>query len=203
MMRKRRKRWKGGRKRVIGVPREANGRISRRKQDRQMRDEMTADEAKRVVLEARRRHTGLPDHYLDLQDAGRPNAGTLHGIMHLRGELDRDQWRAAEWYLGRRSDYLRAIGAPAPEAYIDVPPGTGDPDRHAAWASGVMARWAEVMGCIRDAWIRHRQPLASALDLILVRQQYLDHMVRPLRIALDALDERFLRAARARAAGHR
>jgi hypothetical protein len=123
--------------------------------------------------------------------------------MHLRGEIDRGQWRAAEWYLGRRADYLRAIGAPDREAYIDVPPGTGDPDRHAAWASRVMARWAEVMGCIGDASIRHRQPLASALDLILVRQQYLDHMVRPLRIALDALDERFLQAARATMAAYR
>ena len=203
MGKRRWRRGKGGRPRKAGVPREPNGRISRRAADVREMDEMTAAEAKVVMIEARRRHTGLPDCYLDLHDAGRPNAGTLHGIMHLRGEIDRDQWRAAEWYLGRRSDYLRAISAPEREVYVDVPPGTGDPDKHATWATRVRERWTEVIGCIADASIRHRQPLAAALDLILVRQQYLDHMIRPLRIALDALDERFLRAARARAAGHR
>lgn len=173
--------------------REPSGRLSRRAEHVREREEMTEAEAKSVVIEARVRH-GIPRHLADLSDAGRPNAGTVHGIMRLRNELDQDQWSAAEWFLGRRAAYLRAVAAPG-RPIEPVEAAVGEDDA-ADWARAAIGRYHEVLDCIRDVSSQVRAPVISAFDVILVRQQYLPHLVGDLRIGLNAVHRVFLAGQR-------
>jgi len=176
-------------------PREPNGRLSRRRVHIMDRQEMTQREAQSVAIEARMRHTGLPEAVVSLNHAGRPNAGTVHGIMCLRGDLSREQWDAAEWYIGKRAAWLRAIEAPNQETGA-VSGGEFDPDRHAEFCRIAMASWAAICDAVQHASAEARSPLASALDLFLVRQHHIEHMAGDLRLVLNAIHRRFLASRR-------
>lgn len=171
--------------------REPNGRLSRRVLHTKEREEMTQREAQSVAIAARMRHTGLPEEVVSLNVAGRPNAGTLHGIMCLRGDISREQWDAAEWWIGKRAANLRAINAPGQETGPG-PGGEFDPDRHQAFCDLARKEWAAITDCIQTASTEARAPLAAALDVFLVRGIYLPHMVGDLRLALNAITRRFL-----------
>lgn len=175
--------------------REPNGRLSRRVVHVREREDMTTREAQSVVIAARMRHTGLSEEAVSINHAGRPNAGTVHGIMYLRGELSRLQFEAAEWYIGKRAAWLRAVDAPGQHTGPSSR-GEFDPDRHAEFCAQAIKAWQTVLDCIQDASTETRAPLASALDVILVRQQHMDHMVGDLRIALNAIHRRFLQGLR-------
>lgn len=208
---KRRKR-RGGRPRVEGVEREANGKPSRRASVRREREAMTEAEAKSVAIEARVRHTGLSR---ELADA--PMASTIHGTMRLLGmEAERrkkplgpgmltaDQWEAADWYLGRRAMWLRTIDAPGRqvEEQRNLPPelvGLSAEEyqqKLREWTDRVKAEWASVLACLQQASIEHRSPIISAFDLILVRNEPMPHMEGDLRIGLNAIHRRFIAAER-------
>lgn len=184
------KKRKGGRKPTPGY-REPNGRLSRRKAHVEFRTAAEVFENQRVVLEARVRHTGLPAHLVSLNDAGRPNAGSVHGVMCLRGEISREQWDAAEWWIGKRAAWLRAIDAPNQETG-SAPAGEFDPDRHAQFCKHAIEQWAAITDCIQAASTDTRSPLAAALDVFLVRGHHLNHMAGDLRLALNAITRRFL-----------
>lgn len=171
--------------------REPNGRLSRRIVHLQAREEMTQREAQSVAIAARMRHTGLPEEVVSLNVAGRPNAGSVHGVMCLRGEISREQWDAAEWWIGKRAAWLRAIDAPHWD--IGTPPaGDSDPDRHAQFCKHAIEQWAAITDCIQTASTDTRSPLAAALDVFLVRGHHLNHMAGDLRLALNAISRRFL-----------
>lgn len=185
------------RKRDAVTRREPNGRLSRRAADRKDRDAMSADEAKSVVIEARVRH-GIPREYADLQDAGRPNAGTIHGMMRLRGMqgdrtdgLTDDQFAAAEWFLGKRLAYLRAIGAPGRPHEPSEASGTGGVS-----IAEANAEWARVMRVLQDVTTEHRAPVIAAFDAILVRQSFVASRVGDLRLGLNAIHRTFLAGQR-------
>lgn len=177
--------------------REPNGRLSRRTIDRAERREMTEREAKSVMIEARMRHTGLPRELVDLTDAGRPNAGTAHGILRLQGALTADQWSAAEWWLGTRQAYLRAILARGEANQHDGPAhGMEDSAAYATWCREKRALWAQVTACLQQASVEQRSPILSAFDVVLVRGQQMDHMTGDLRVGLNAIHRAFLAGAR-------
>lgn len=182
------------------VAREPNGRPSRRKVHVQEREDMTQREAQSVAIAARMRHTGLGEAVVSINHAGRPNAGTMHGIMCLRGELSREQWDAAEWWIGKRAAWLRAIDTPRQGTGDTGAGGITDDDRHAEWCAIAAATWAAVTACVQAASTDTRQPLAAALDVILARQHYLHHMVGDLRLALNAIARQFLSGQRKAAA---
>lgn len=172
------------------MPRERNGRISRRLIDRSRAREMSPDEAKSVAIAARARHSGLPEHYLDLTDAGRPNAGTVHGLLHLRSRLDYDQWRAAEWYCGTRLAWLRSIHAK--DVPTGPPPRDGsDDDGYAEWCVSIRATWDKLQGTISRASVATRQPLRQALASLQASEP-IAHLVPALRLALDVIHAEFL-----------
>lgn len=177
--------------RKMGGHREPNGRLSRRTIHVREREEMTIREAQSTVIAARMRHTGLPEGACSVNDAGRPNAGTVHGVMCLQGELSRPQWDAAEWYIGKRAAWLRAIDAPG-QATGSSSSGTIDEDRHAEFCAQAIRSWQAAIDCIQSASTEVRTPLAAALDVILVRQQQVGHMIGDLRVALNAIHRRFL-----------
>lgn len=178
------------------IPREPNGRASRKKAHVQQFEEMTEREAKEVMIKARMRHTGLPECYVDLTDAGRPNAGTAHGILLLSEQITREQWDAAEWWLRRRNEWLRAISAPG--GHVDIPdaPPNPDPKAYQAWCKSVRDLWTEVSDCLREARIQSRSPILAALDHILARDLALEHMIPDLRLGLNAIHRQFLSARR-------
>jgi hypothetical protein len=188
------KQRKGGRKPMQGA-REPNGRLSRKRTHVQEREVMSAKEAQSVVVQARMRLFGLSEEAAARNVAGRPNAGTLHGIMCLRGDISRAQWDAAEWYLGKRAAWLRAIETPNQETG-PAPGGEFNEDRHEAFCKRAREDWAAIAGCVQDASTETRSPLMSALDVVLARQQYVSHMVGDLRLVLNAIHRRFLSAER-------
>lgn len=177
---------RGGRPRLKGA-RRPDGRLSESRDARRQRQEMTEVEAKAVALDARARHTGLAPELLDLHDAGRPNAGTLHGVMLLRNELTADQWTAAEFYIGRRDAYLRAIDAPGRPMVTGDKASNPDPDAFAAFCRKMIDEWAGIIRLIQDLSTEHRSPIQAAFDEMLVKQVYLDHMVGDLRIGLNGI----------------
>lgn len=207
-----RKRQKGAPPAAVATQREPNGRLSRRKDARVARTAMSEAEAKAPMLAARAKMTGLPSELLDLSDAGRANAGTLHGIMRLRGVvlerhghgcdwslecLTAEQFEAAEWYIHARLDWLRAIGAANSSG--SAPADGGDEQTYAKWVRSVRATWHDVIDVLHGLSIRLRSPVISALDTFLVRGADVEHMRRDLKAGLDAIAQRFLVARRDRA----
>lgn len=175
--------------------REPNGRLSRKHVHVQEREEMTAKEAQSVVVQARMRLFGLSEEAAARNVAGRPNAGTLHGIMCLRGDISRAQWDAAEWWIGKRAAYLRSIQARDQRTGGD-PSGSFDEQAHEQWCAAIASTWDAALDCIQQASTEARSPLAAALDVFLFRDEYVAHMVGDLRLALNAIHRRFLSAER-------
>lgn len=202
----RRRAKKGGGPRVEG-PREPNGKPSRRVIHVGERREMSERKAKSVGIAARMKHTGLPEHLAGLNQAGMPNGGTVHGVMRLLGEqaerlaeqrgrpvvlgdgmLSAGQWSAAEWYLGSRIAYLRAIDAPGRKT-TERGAGLGivDPDQQAEWARLTIETWAAIGSTLQAVSATARRPIAAAFDVILVRNQPMPHLEGDLRLGLDAI----------------
>lgn len=183
---------RAGRKRK-NVPRQPNGQPSRRVAHIAAQKEMTEEEAKFVVIKARMRHTGLPEHLVDLADAGKPNAGTLHGVLRLSGEITAAEWQAAEWYLAKRAAWLRSILARG-EGVISGGNvhGMDDQDAYIEWCRSAAGEWEEVAECLREASILARSPVLAAFDVILIRDQRVDHMVNDLKAGLNAIYKRFI-----------
>lgn len=191
--------WKPSRKRKEG-PREPNGRLSRKPEHRKERDDMTEAEAKSVVIEARVRH-GIPRELADLADAGRPNAGTIHGRMRLAGMMgDReqginaDQFDAAKWYIGRHLAYQRAIDAPGRERVPDDDEGMGQGE--GVSLAEANAEWGKVLRVLQDVSTEHRAPVIAAMDTLFVRQAFVHTMVGDARLGLNAIHRTFLAGQR-------
>lgn len=160
--------------------REPNGRLSRTKPAQMARRKESAAEAISVALEARKRHTGLSDDLAGLSDAGRPNAGTVHGLMTLRGLLSMDQFRAAEWYIGKHLEWRRALGLAASTGTPS--PATFDEDGRAAWRKKVRELWARVERIIPPG-----SPVWAAVDGICVQQMDSPVFYAACRAGLDAV----------------
>lgn len=195
---KRKKNWKkrkivrSGKPRLPGA-REPNGRLSRRAMHVAARKQMTEEEIKSVAIEARKRHTGLPEELVDISNAGRPNVGTVHGLMYLRREINKDQWRAAEWYLKQRRQYLSSILAkgegagPASSVHEKK-----DREAYEEFCREAGEQWDKILDCLQEVTNICRSPVYAALEYILARNLQLDHMVGDLRIGLNALHKKFL-----------
>lgn len=194
------------------IGREPNGRASRRVADVASREIRNAKDAMSVVVAARTRHTGLPEDVVSRNVAGQPNAGTVHGVMTLRGDLTREQWEAAEWWIGTRTAWLRSIEAsgwprasampvaaddpPDDAAPPAAPPPARDADAYLRWCRSIAETWDAVQDCLRDCAVEARSPVQAALDVMLLRNQHMPHMVGDLRLALNAIHRRFLGSRR-------
>lgn len=182
------------------VPREPNGRISRRaKAARQKMINKEREETEMQILStaisARVRH-GVSEKWARDQ-----RSGTLHGRMY-QAYLDNpdgagaaclsfDQYEAAEWFLQRLNDYRAALGSPA--HVYDREPGlsaSSDPEEaYQTFCNAARSRWRQIETTLQDATTRARGRvnLLAALEIILVRQQPMPHLVAELKIALDLL----------------
>ncbi len=99
-MAKRKKHAKRGRPRIKGCIREPNGRISRAKTPHEPMD--------KLAIEMRAKRFGLT-----IEEAKNPLSGTYIGRLYLQGEINQDQYDAAQKYLEVRNDYLCAKTLPS------------------------------------------------------------------------------------------
>lgn len=176
----------------IGGPRrEPNGRLSRRVVEVRQRQEMSEVEAKDVMMTARRRQFNLSDDKLDVVDAGKPNVGSVHGLLQIEGRITMDQYHAAEWYIEKRSAWARAVEVPG-ETLDKKETGRFDEDAHKAFCKTAKEEWGKIIACLRDASVESRSPIIAAMDCILVRQTRLDHLTGDLRLGLNAIRKSFL-----------
>lgn len=186
---------KRGRPPKQGVARTDSGRISRAKEP-----------INKLALEARMRM-----HKISKEDAGSQEAGSPMGRMHMaymkwRKEIkggkniDRPQpelsLSTAQYYgllqyQELHNDYLKAIGAPG--AHYDPYLGnSGDERAHEEWTRSVKERHAAARAAIQEAQNYERSHnLWAALDLCVLREQDLPHMVGTLRTLGNVLAKHF------------
>lgn len=176
---------KRGRPKMDSVAREPNGRVSRSGVDHGPADI--------VALDARRRHLGLTQ-----EQAKDQKAGTFIGYLNMIGPRDGlsdDQYEAATNYLSLRQAYLRAISAPG--RIVDSE-GYGRDDVTEAyedWVRDTKDAYAACRSAIQEAQNENRGAnLWASLDLIVIQDQHMHHMIGDLRILCNAL-ARFFRIA--------
>lgn len=176
-------RRKRGRFRIENVPREPNGRISRSGIDHGPADV--------VALEARRRIWGLTE-----KEAKDQKAGTVIGRLNLLGRedgLSNSQYDAAIQYIELRAAYLRAISAPGRMTDGDAGSGSSHTDEYEQWVRDTVEAYEKCRKAIQEAQNENRHAnLWAALDLCVIHDQDLPHMVGDLRLLCNAL-ARFFR----------
>ena len=174
---KKHKKRRGGRPRVEGVEREANGRISRK---------ASAAKSFREAVLTRARVHGLTE-----QDASDARAGSVVGRMCIQKAISRDQYDSAQRYIEVRHAYLRAIEvkqdfrAPKPETE-----GGGD---YESFCRTAREKYDAMQDAIAALCQEQRSPApAAALDVFINRDIYLPELEGDLRLALNALTRHFL-----------
>lgn len=181
---------KRGRRRIEGVAREPNGRISRSKEP-----------ASKLALEARARMLQI-----SIEEAKDQKAGTFLGRLHMaylkwekhekckiNGKKQPEQSLSTAQYYALLSakeahnDYLIAIGAPGAEYEPHLGSG-GEEESAEKWAVTAKKRWQSMQRAIYRAQEEERtRNLWAALDLCVFQEQYLPHMIADLRVLGNAL----------------
>lgn len=173
---------KRGRKKMMGVKREPNGRRSRA---------LDAQNEHQVAIETRQRLFGLSE-----QDARDQKAATVLGRLYLTGELGKKpgcdaMWEAAQDLIRLRDAYHRAIKAPdALKNAVGAGGGLEETDSYAIWCRRVIDRYQGCIKAISDENAIHANRgtnLHAAIDYIVFRDANLPHLVGDLRIALNAV----------------
>ncbi|WP_375659608.1 hypothetical protein [Bartonella sp. MR30HLJHH] len=177
-MTKRKKRTKRGRPRIKGCIREPNGRISRAKTPHEPMDKLAIEmRAKRFCL--------------TIEEAKNPLSGTYIGRLYLQGEINQDQYDAAQKYLEVKNNYLCAKGLP--NAIYDEMPTTSDNGAREKWVQKATEHLLVVKDVVQEAQCLHRQyNLHAALQYLVIEDQSLPHLVPSLRIVLNALYKHFM-----------
>lgn len=167
----------------MDAAREPSGRVSRSGRDH--------GEPNVIALKARARHTGLPvDQVRDQK------ASTFIGYLSLIGPRDGisgDQYDAAIDYLDLRRAYLRAIKAPGAE-YEPHIGGSSEgeiSEEYEDWCARTIKTHGECRKAIQEAQNASRENLWAALDLVVIQDQRLHHMIGATRILCNALGKFF------------
>ncbi|WP_375640526.1 MULTISPECIES: hypothetical protein [unclassified Bartonella] len=176
-MSKRKKRTKRGRPRIKGCIREPNGRISRAKTPHEPMDKLAIEmRAKRFCL--------------TIEEAKNPLSGTYIGRLYLQGEINQDQYDAAQKYLEVKNDYSCAKGLPS--AVYDKMPSSSDETAKEKWIKFATEQFSNMQEAIKEAQHLYRQyNLYAAIQHLVIENQTLPHLVSSLRIALNALQKYF------------
>lgn len=176
---------KRGRKRMLNVPREPNGRPSRSGIDHKPADV--------VAIEARMKHWGITKERARDQKAG-SYIGYL-SILGKRDGLSADQYDAAVQYRALYESHQRALKAPGAQydRQIAIPSGDEPSEWYIGWCRETVERFRACRDAIQEAQNSNRHGnLWAALDYCIIRDERHGHMVGDLRIACNAL-ARFFR----------
>lgn len=160
--------------------REPSGRVSRSGIDHGAADV--------VALDARRRHTGLPT-----EKAKDQKAATFIGYLNLIGPRDGisdEQYEAATNFMGLYVSYLRSIKAPGVmlEGEASGPPNDFISQEYEDWVLDTKEVYTNCRKAIQEAQNENRGAnLWAALDLIIVRDERMFHLIGDLRLLCNAL----------------
>ncbi|WP_375645121.1 MULTISPECIES: hypothetical protein [unclassified Bartonella] len=178
-MTKRKKRTKRGRPRIKGCIREPNGRISRAKTPHEPMDKLAIEmRAKRFCL--------------TIEEAKNPLSSTYIGRLYLQGEINQDQYDAAQKYLEVKNNYLCAKGLPN-AIYDNFTPSSNE-EAQKRWIARATHCYEVTKEAIKEAQHLYRQyNLYAALQYLVIEDQSLTHLVSSLRIVLNALHKHFSR----------
>ncbi|WP_208442289.1 hypothetical protein [Bartonella raoultii] len=176
-MTKRKKRAKRGRPRIEGCIREPNGRISRTKMPRDPIDKLAIEmRAKRFCL--------------TIEEAKNPLADTYIGRLYLKGNLNQDQYDAAQKYLEVRNDY--SCAKTLPSAVYDEMPSSSDEVAREKWVEFATKQFLNMQEVIKETQHLYRQHnFYAALQYLVVEDQELAYLVPSLRIVLNTLQKYF------------
>ncbi|EJF74417.1 hypothetical protein MCO_01858, partial [Bartonella sp. DB5-6] len=119
-----------------------------------------------------------------------PLSGTYIGRLYLQGELNQDQYDAAQKYLEVKNNYLCAKAFPS--AIYDEMPTSSDDGARERWVEFATEQFFNTQEVIRDAQCLYRQyNLYASLQYLVVEDQSLPYLVNSLRIALNTLLKHF------------
>lgn len=191
-----------GRKRKTGN-REPNGRLSRKTEDRKVRDKAevaaTDWDTMGTALMARWRV-----HNVDPASLRDQMAGSAVGRYCLQGQITRAQYDAAMSYLEEREDWLRCIAAPRQPGAVDLNATKGqsvNAENVSRYRTIMAAREATDKAIMaKQIEIGNMGNLNGALYAVLVQDVQLEHLLGDLRTALNALVRRYGLTGNAKAA---
>lgn len=177
-----------GPKKQVGK-REPGGRLSRQPVEKQARDiaKIAADEweAMNTALMARWRV-----HHVPLDKLRDQMAGSYVGRLCLTGELTHQQFDASQAYLADRRDYHMAIDAPKPMGAVDLNAVHGrNHHENVKRSQQSVAKFEAAQAAVRHAQtvLGNLGNLYAAIDLCVVKEIELHHMIGDLRLVLNAL----------------
>lgn len=152
----------------------------------------------RVAREARERIFGVKE-----EASGTELAGTVCGRLLLSQEISRQQMDAAVAFAATYAAYQRAIDSPRPPKAVEIGAPTGRGalmDVTPEQAKRAAQQWEAAKSVIRDANCEpanRGSQLYAACDYLVLRDEFHEHMVGDLRIALNALSRHYGLVARA------
>lgn len=161
--------------------REPNGRISR-----------AAEPPSKLALETRARMLGIS--VVKAQDQ---KAATFIGYLNILGSRDGlsdRQYDALDRYMEVRRDYLIAIKAPDATARSEATGSAGDEisDEYVKWCQKSVKAFSDARKAIYEGQQEHRtENLWAAVDLCLIQNQNLTHMVGTVRTLGNVLARHF------------
>lgn len=176
---------RGGRKRKAGK-REPNGKLSRRKDERQARRSIDEQANMAVGKEARVRVHGVPAEH-----AGTDLAGTVCGRLVLQGSISPDHHEAAKAFAATYARYQRAIGSPRQPKAVEIGAATGggsETDMTPEQCDKARRQWEDAVRALQEANAQHRSAtIFAACDYLVLRDEYHPHLFGDLRLGLNAL----------------
>jgi hypothetical protein len=171
---------RAGRKRKAGVKRTASGRISRSKD---------AYQEHLPGVETRMRIFGLSE-----KDARDQKAETPIGRMQLRGDLSTPQYEAAQEVIRLREAFQRAVKSPDAMRSSGGGGDQGESATYAAWCKGAIKKYEDAVKALMAEQSLHAHRgsnFMAAIDYMVYRNEYHEHMVGDTRVALNALAHHF------------
>lgn len=186
-----------GRKRKAG-PREPNGRLSRRTDDKQAQRSIDEQSAMQVGKDARVRQFGVSP-----ADAATELAGTVPGRLLLTGEITRSQYDASVAWGTAHVRYLRAIDAPPGPKAVEIGRASGrslNADLTADQCNRAIALWNAAKRVLVEANYYHPGSIVAACEYFEIRNEFHPHMLGDYRVGMNALARHYgLMGARAAA----
>lgn len=183
-------RQKRGRPKADG-PREPSGRLSRSGIDHEPADKLGYDMRLCRMAPTKEKPVGIT-----ADQARDQKAGTFIGYLNLIGPRDgisESQYEGAQEYLRFRERLLRALKSPA-AIYDPEARGSGDGEISEAyenWCKATVSEWNTLRNEIQAEQNYCRGNLWAALQLALIEDKPMHHMVGEIRILCNVLARHF------------
>jgi hypothetical protein len=164
----------------------ANGRLSRSKVARCFFGDETEAAATRTALEARERLFLVPS-----SKATDPRVASVVGRLTMAGRINDDHYDAAMYWLACRTASLRALDAPGLPREPRDGIGPLDDDEAAERASAARNRYIAICRWLADTPVEpgERHAMLAALVIMVAEDEYAEHLVDALKMALHLVDQ--------------